>query len=112
MSWRRKSEIDDELHEAIMEATARAIAEHGIADLTVRDIGAEFDRSRSLIHYHYNSKDDLLAAFVEYIVDRYTETGVDADGEVGRLPEFVDLGQVEVTPADERVVHRRDEKHP
>lgn len=81
MSWRRKSEIDDELHEAIMEATARAIAKHGIADLTVRDIGAEFDRSRSLIHYHYNSKDDLLAAFVEYIVDRYTDAGFDADGD-------------------------------
>ncbi len=53
-----------------MEATARALAKHG-PDVTVRDIGAEFDRSRSLIHYHYNSKDDLLAAFVEYMVDRY-----------------------------------------
>lgn len=71
MTWRRKSDIDEDLHESIMAATARAIETHGVADLTVRDIGAEFDRSRSLIHYHYNSKEDLLAAFVEYIVDRY-----------------------------------------
>lgn len=84
MTWRRKSATDEALHEAIMEATARAIAAHG-PDVTVRDIGAEFDRSRSLIHYHYNSKDDLLAAFVEYMVDRYAGSmrfDPDADPEV------------------------------
>ena len=71
MTWRRKSETDEDLHEAIMEATARAIVKHGVSGLTVRNIGAEFDRSRTLINYHYNSKDDLLATFVEYTVDRY-----------------------------------------
>ena len=72
MSWRRKSETDDDLHEAIMEATARAIVTHGVSSLTVRDIGAEFDRSRSLINYHYNSKEELLETFVEYTVNRYS----------------------------------------
>ena len=72
MSWRRKSATDEDLHEAIMEATARAIVTHGVSSLTVRDIGAEFDRSRSLINYHYNSKEELLTTFVEYTVDRYS----------------------------------------
>lgn len=74
MTWRRKSETDEALHESIMEATARAIVKHGIADLTVRDIGAEFDRSRSLINYHYNSKEELLETFVEYCGDRFSGT--------------------------------------
>jgi AcrR family transcriptional regulator len=74
MTWRRKSEIDETLHESIMEATARAIVKHGIAELTVRDIGAEFDRSRSLINYHYNSKQELLETFVEYCGDRFSGT--------------------------------------
>ncbi|MDX1745527.1 MAG: TetR/AcrR family transcriptional regulator [Halobacteriales archaeon] len=74
MVWRRKSETDEALHESIMMATARAIVKHGVADLTVRDIGSEFDRSRSLINYHYDSKEALLETFVEYTVDRYSGT--------------------------------------
>jgi AcrR family transcriptional regulator len=72
MTWRRKSETDEALHESIMEATARAIVKHGVSNLTVRDIGAEFDRSRSLINYHYNSKQELLETFVEYTADQYS----------------------------------------
>ena len=55
-----------------MRATARAIVKHGVSGLTVRDIGDELDRSRSLINYHYNSKDELLERFIEYTVERYT----------------------------------------
>ena len=81
MSWRRKSETDEALHESIMEATARAIVKHGVSNLTVRDIGAEFDRSRSLINYHYNSKQELLETFVEYTAERYSR-GLTPDPDV------------------------------
>ena len=57
--------------EEIMEATFRALSEHGYKDLRVRDIGAEMDRSRQLIHYHFDGKYDLLSSFLAYIIDQY-----------------------------------------
>ncbi|RRJ31513.1 TetR/AcrR family transcriptional regulator [Halocatena pleomorpha] len=63
-----------------MEATFRALSEHGYSELRMRDIGEELDVSRSLIHYHYDSKHDLISAFLEYIVEQY-EGSVDVTEE-------------------------------
>ncbi|MBP1987169.1 TetR/AcrR family transcriptional regulator [Halolamina salifodinae] len=63
----------------IMEATFRALSEHGYADLRVRDIGEEFEKSRTLIHYHFDGKHDLIASFLEYLIEQYEEPG---DGEI------------------------------
>jgi AcrR family transcriptional regulator len=63
--------VPNETYEALMRATYRALCEHGYDDLTMRDIAAEFEKSRSLIHYHYESKAALLAAVLEWMVDRY-----------------------------------------
>ena len=92
MTWRRKSDIDPELEREIMGATYRALKKHGFADLTVRDIGAEFDRSRSLIHYHYNSKEELIAAFLDYLMDSYNEyLEIDEDADpLTRLEALID----------------------
>ena len=62
---------EGDTREAIMEATFRALSEHGYKDLRVRDIGAEMDRSRQLIHYHFDGKYDLLSSFLAYIIDQY-----------------------------------------
>jgi AcrR family transcriptional regulator len=40
--------------ERIMEATFRAVSKHGYTDLRVRDIGAEMELSRQVIHYHFD----------------------------------------------------------
>jgi AcrR family transcriptional regulator len=37
-----------------MEATFRAVSKHGYTDLRVRDIGAEMELSRQVIHYHFD----------------------------------------------------------
>ncbi|WP_226021952.1 TetR/AcrR family transcriptional regulator [Halomicrobium salinisoli] len=66
--------------EQIMEATFRALSEHGYKDLRVRDIGEEMDLSRQVIHYHFDGKYDLLSSFLEYVIDQY-EGSVDVDGE-------------------------------
>ena len=55
---------------AIMKATYRALCTHGYANLTMAAIAGEFDKSKSLIHYHYATKQDLLAAFMEFLLDR------------------------------------------
>ncbi|WP_049986928.1 TetR/AcrR family transcriptional regulator [Halobellus rufus] len=57
--------------EVIMEATFRALRKHGYKDLRVRDIGAEMDLSRQVIHYHFDGKYDLLSSFLEYVIDQY-----------------------------------------
>ncbi|MGN8216517.1 TetR/AcrR family transcriptional regulator [Halococcus salifodinae] len=56
-----------------MEATYRALCAHGAVDLTTRAIADEFDKSRSLIFYHYDSKEDLLASFLAYLLERFEE---------------------------------------
>ncbi|OVE83036.1 TetR/AcrR family transcriptional regulator [Natronolimnobius baerhuensis] len=68
--------------EAIMEATFRALRTHGYADLRMRDIGAEMDRTRQVIHYHFDGKYDLMSSFLEYIIEQYegsVELDADAD---------------------------------
>ncbi len=68
--------------EAIMEATFRALREHGYKDLRVRDIGDEMEQSRQLIHYHFDGKYDLMSSFLAYVIDQYegsVEVETDAD---------------------------------
>ena len=58
----------------IMEATYRALCEYGYADLTIKRIADEYGKSTAAIHYHFDTKDDLLAAFLEFLLDEYVDT--------------------------------------
>ncbi|WP_144903285.1 TetR/AcrR family transcriptional regulator [Halobellus captivus] len=73
--------------EVIMEATFRALREHGYSDLRVRDIGAEMDLSRQVIHYHFDGKYDLLSSFLEYVIEQY-EGSIEVDEETGPREEL------------------------
>ena len=64
------SETDEE----IMRGTYRALREHGYADLTIEQIADEYGKSTAAIHYHYDTKDDLLAAFLDYVIDQFVST--------------------------------------
>ncbi|TKX73388.1 TetR/AcrR family transcriptional regulator [Halorubrum sp. GN11_10-6_MGM] len=66
--------------EEIMEATYRALLTHGYADLSISRIADELDKSKAAIYYHYDTKDDLLVAFLEFAVDRFEETTVTETG--------------------------------
>jgi AcrR family transcriptional regulator len=55
----------------IMAATYRALCRHGYADLTMQDIADETDRSKAALHYHYDGKADLFAAFLEHLADEF-----------------------------------------
>ncbi|MFB6084905.1 MAG: TetR/AcrR family transcriptional regulator [Halorientalis sp.] len=56
--------------EAIMKATYDALSKHGYADLTIQRIGDEFDKSKSLLYHHYDSKDALLIDFLAFMLER------------------------------------------
>jgi AcrR family transcriptional regulator len=77
--------------EEIMEATYRALCEHGYANLTMQAIADEFEKTKAVLHYHYDTKDELLAAFLEHLLDRFTNRlDVDSDGPNARLDALID----------------------
>lgn len=80
---------------AIMEATYAALCEHGYADLTMQAIADEFDMTKAVLHYHYDTKEDLLVAFLDYLLDQFLDAA-DAD------PNGDSEGAVE-NPADQLV---------
>ncbi|EMA56262.1 TetR family transcriptional regulator [Halococcus thailandensis JCM 13552] len=63
--------FDCDARKAIMEATYRALCAHGAADLSVQDIADKFEKSKSLIFYHYDSKEELLTSFLVYLLDGF-----------------------------------------
>ena len=67
-----ESRADDSC-EQIMRATYRALCAHGYASLTMQDIADESDLSKAALHYHYDSKADLLRTFLEYLLDSFRE---------------------------------------
>ncbi|QLD85790.1 TetR family transcriptional regulator [Natronomonas halophila] len=80
----------EETRERIMEATYRALCEHGYASLTMQDIADECDCSKSLLHYHFDTKEDLLVALLAYLLERFEER-VATDGDPrDRLIDLVD----------------------
>lgn len=84
----------------IMAATYHALCKHGFAHLTMQDIADEMEKSRPLLHYHYDTKDELLESFLDHIIgwigDRLAES--ETEHPVGRLAEFIDRF---VIPPDE-----------
>jgi len=64
----------------IMDATYRALCAHGYADLTMQDIADESDRSKAALHYHYDSKHDLLCAFLDYLYEEFVGRTRDPPG--------------------------------
>lgn len=76
----------------IMQATYRALLAHGYADLSISRIADELDKSKAALYYHYDSKDDLLVAFLEFAVDKFeatvsTETGDDPNDDLEHVIE-------------------------
>lgn len=77
----------------IMAATYRALCRHGYADLTMQTIADEFEKSKALLHYHYDTKQDLLVAFLEYLLEQFEDriTIENVDGPADRLDAFIDV---------------------
>lgn len=73
--------VDDSSRDEIMSATFDALCKHGYANLTMQAIADEFDKSKSLIHYHYDSKDELLAAFMDHLLDHFVDRITTCDGQ-------------------------------
>lgn len=62
---------DADTRDTIMAATYEALCEVGYSDLTAQAIADRTDRSKSALFYHYDSREDLVAAFIEYLLDGF-----------------------------------------
>lgn len=60
-----------ETPEKLVKATYVALCKHGYASLRMKDIAAESSKSKGTLHYHYDSKQELLYAFLEYLYDSF-----------------------------------------
>lgn len=94
-----ESDLDErtDTQEAIMDATYRALRNCGYADLTIQAIADEFEKSKSLLYYHYDTKDEILIAFLEYMIEEFAveETLDSEDAPDEQLSAFID----ELVPA-------------
>ncbi|MFC6716883.1 TetR/AcrR family transcriptional regulator [Natrialbaceae archaeon GCM10025810] len=83
---------DTTVRREIMTATFEALSEHGYAELTAQDIADRTGKSKSLLFYHYGSKEDLVAEFVEDFLERFDERVEETRSlaPVERLATFVD----------------------
>ncbi|WP_232700930.1 TetR/AcrR family transcriptional regulator [Halobacterium wangiae] len=57
----------------LMAATGAALAEHGVAGVTTQKIADEWGRAQSLVHYYYDTKEDLIVAYVEALHERMAD---------------------------------------
>ncbi|ELZ82643.1 DNA binding protein putative transcriptional regulator [Haloferax elongans ATCC BAA-1513] len=73
--------VPDEVHETLMEATYRALCAHGYAELTMQRIADEAGKSKSLLHYHYGTKRELLVAFLDFLLDHFEQRVEETEGD-------------------------------
>lgn len=70
--------MSEDTTEELMGATYRALCKHGYASLRMQDIADESTKSKAALHYHYESKHDLLVAFLEHLYEQF-EADIGAD---------------------------------
>jgi len=94
--------MDDDPAAEILDATYLALCKHGYADLTIQNIADESDRSKATIHYHYDSKEELFAALLDRLYERYVARIDAADGDTARqrLDAVLDVLLADEAPLD------------
>ena len=91
----------------IMDGVYRALCAHGYAGLTMQDIADECSKSKSLLHYHYDTKEDLLVAFLDHVISDFERRVDDRTDRppVERLMEFVGWFVFEPDETDRESFH-------
>jgi AcrR family transcriptional regulator len=94
----------NETTDDMMQATYCALCECGYAGLTMQDIADRSDASKSSLHYHYDTKHDLLLAFLDHLFESFEERfEPDSDADpLDRLAAVVDEALDETDDEDRR----------
>ncbi|WP_440764975.1 TetR/AcrR family transcriptional regulator [Natronorubrum sp. DTA7] len=65
----------------LMEATYAALCKHGYASLRMQDIADESSKSKATLHYHYESKQELLYALLDFLTESFADQIETLEGE-------------------------------
>jgi AcrR family transcriptional regulator len=71
--------MDAEAREAVALAVQRALAQHGYERLTTAKIAEEYENSEAGLYYYFDSKDEMIAAFLEHAATYLSEDLLRAD---------------------------------
>ncbi|AUV82774.1 TetR family transcriptional regulator [Salinigranum rubrum] len=83
--------MNTETTDEIIAATGRALCECGYADLTMQRIAKESSLTTAAIHYHFDTKSELLNAFLDDLIERFqARLACEAEDPRERLTTFVD----------------------
>ncbi len=72
--------------EQLIKATIRAVARRGLAGITLADVASEAKLSQGIINLHFESKDKLLIATLQYLADGYKSAWERALARAGPSP--------------------------
>lgn len=76
----------------VVRAVERALSKHGYAGLTTKNVAAESAKSEAFFFYHYDTKDDLVVAFLDWAIERNRERLAALDDDpVVRLYDALDV---------------------
>lgn len=85
----------------LIEATIAAVARHGLAETTMSIVSRQAGLSQGIINLHFESKDKLLVATLEYLADEYRAAWEQALADAGEAPDarLAALVEVDFAPA-------------
>ena len=94
--------MTDDARDEIMRATYRALCSEGYSELTTQSIADRTDRSKASLFYHYDSKEGLLGAFIDYLLEAFDERveRTRSAAPEDRLAAFVDWWFVDTPEAE------------
>lgn len=64
------ADIDEQATDAVMEAVYQALSRTGYPELTMADIADQFEKSKGMLYYHYDGKEEILNDFFAYLCRR------------------------------------------
>ncbi|WP_135662277.1 TetR/AcrR family transcriptional regulator [Halorhabdus rudnickae] len=83
--------MESETSDEIIDATNRILCEHGYAGLTIKKIADESSMTTAAIHYHFDTKEELLNAFLDDLIGRFkAELTTEATDPRERFTAFLD----------------------
>lgn len=83
--------IPDIIEKKAMKATHKALCKYGYADLTMKKIADESDRCKSTFHYHYDTKENLLVHFIQYLLEGFEKKMVpETEDSLEKVNGFID----------------------
>jgi AcrR family transcriptional regulator len=90
-----------ETHEELMDAGYESLVKHGYADLSMRKIAEQSEKSHSLLQHYYGTKDGVVLAVLEYLIDGYLADMETASVESPVEQLHTDFERVLLGPVDE-----------